>query len=63
MDKFKIIAGPCAVESYEQMEDVFKNIDEEYIRAGIFKPRTDPLSFQGLKKEGLEILKKLKKKI
>lgn len=62
MDKFKIIAGPCAVESYEQMEDVFKNIDEEYIRAGIFKPRTDPFSFQGLKKEGLDILKKLKKK-
>ena len=62
MHKFNIIAGPCSVESYEQMEEVFKNIEEEYIRAGVFKPRTNPESFQGLKEEGIKILEKLKKK-
>lgn len=57
-----LIAGPCAVESFDQLYEVashIKNLGGEYLRAGAFKPRTSPYSFQGLGKEGLEILKKV----
>lgn len=60
-----IIAGPCSVESYELMEQtaIFLNsIGIKYMRGGAFKPRTSPYSFQGLGKEGLEILKEVKQK-
>ncbi len=57
---FTIFGGPCAVESEEQLfktiEAVKENID--VIRGGAFKPRSKPDSFQGLGKEGLELLKK-----
>lgn len=59
-----LIAGPCSLESYEKgLEDAlyFKSIGIEYFRAGAFKPRTNPQSFQGLKEEGLEILLQIKK--
>lgn len=65
MDKPIIIAGPCAVESYEQVIVIAEKLKEmgvEYLRGGAFKPRTNPDSFQGLGKKGLEILKKVKKK-
>ncbi len=61
--EFTIIAGPCAVESYDQMECIgkfLKKLGIKYIRGGAFKPRTDPNSFQGLGVEGLKILKDIK---
>ena len=58
-DEFVIAAGPCAVESREQILTVARRIKEagaRLLRGGAFKPRTSPYSFQGLGKEGLEIL-------
>lgn len=59
-----IIAGPCSVENYETMDKTaqfLKRIGVNYIRGGVFKPRTSPKSFQGLGVLGLEILKQIKK--
>jgi len=56
---FRVIAGPCTVESYEQFEASAKAVRRagfEYVRGGAFKPRTSPYSFQGLGEEGLKIL-------
>ncbi len=53
------IAGPCSVESYEQMLETAKAVRSAgatILRGGAFKPRTSPYSFQGLGEEGLEIL-------
>lgn len=59
-----IIAGPCAVESKGQIEEIYAGIKGriDYFRAGAYKPRTNPESFQGLGKEGLDILNELKDK-
>lgn len=57
--EFLIIGGPCAVESYTQMNVIakeLKNTGISILRAGTFKPRTSPYSFQGLGKEGVKIL-------
>ena len=54
-----IIAGPCAVESREQIMETAQAVKEagaHILRAGAFKPRTSPYSFQGLGQEGLELL-------
>ncbi len=54
-----IIAGPCAVESYEQMTTTASAVAEmgaDMLRGGAFKPRTSPYSFQGMGLEGLKIL-------
>ncbi|MEE9465724.1 MAG: 3-deoxy-7-phosphoheptulonate synthase [Candidatus Neomarinimicrobiota bacterium] len=54
-----IIAGPCAVESREQTLRIARQVADlgaQMLRGGAFKPRTSPYSFQGLGKEGLEIL-------
>lgn len=54
-----IIAGPCAVESKEQLDTILSFLSElgiNIIRAGIFKPRTNPDSFRGLGEKGLEYL-------
>jgi 3-deoxy-7-phosphoheptulonate synthase len=62
-EEFTIIAGPCAVESEEQMESIGKFLGKlgvKIIRGGAFKPRTDPRSFQGLGIDGLRILKNIK---
>lgn len=59
-----MIAGPCSVENYEMMDKTaqfLKRIGVNYIRGGVFKPRTSPNSFQGLGVLGLEILKQIKK--
>jgi 3-deoxy-7-phosphoheptulonate synthase len=56
---FRVVAGPCTVESYEQFEASAKAVKQagfEYVRGGAFKPRTSPYSFQGLGEEGLKIL-------
>lgn len=55
-----LIAGPCAVESYEQMDKIaqkLKKIGVKVLRGGAFKPRTSPYAFQGLGEEGLEIMR------
>lgn len=57
-----IMAGPCAVESYEQTRAVAQEVANAGIpilRGGAFKPRTSPYSFQGLGREGLEILRQV----
>jgi 3-deoxy-7-phosphoheptulonate synthase len=54
-----VIAGPCSVESEEQIMQVAAGIKEAGatgLRGGAFKPRTSPYSFQGLKEEGLKLL-------
>ena len=59
-----IMAGPCAIESYEQLLETAKFVKRSganVLRGGAYKPRTSPKSFQGLKDEGLEILKAVKK--
>ncbi len=58
-DNLAVIAGPCSVESYEQVLEVAKAAKASganMIRGGAFKPRTSPYSFQGLGLEGLDIL-------
>ena len=55
-----IMAGPCSVESEEQIIEVAKAVKKSganFLRGGAFKPRTSPYSFQGLELEGLELLK------
>jgi 3-deoxy-7-phosphoheptulonate synthase len=57
--KFGVIAGPCAVESKEQVDTAataVKAAGAHFLRGGAFKPRTSPYGFQGLKEEGLKIL-------
>ena len=61
---FTVIAGPCACESYESLVDEVKFLSSrgiKFIRAGAFKPRTSPYSFQGLGTEALEYFKEIKK--
>lgn len=58
----RFIFGPCAVESYDQVANVAKSIQEKglkLLRGGAYKPRTSPYDFQGLGVEGLEILKRV----
>lgn len=57
---FAMIAGPCSVESEEQMDKVASELSKigvKMLRGGAYKPRTGPYAFQGLGKEGLEILR------
>ncbi len=61
---FAIIAGPCSIESEEQIIDVAKRVKEAgatLLRGGAFKPRTSPYDFQGLRDEGLKLLLRAKK--
>lgn len=61
---FAVIAGPCSVESEEQIITVAKQVKAagaNLLRGGAFKPRTSPYDFQGLKADGLELLIKAKK--
>ena len=54
-----IIGGPCAVETYDQMEQVARHlstISVQALRGGVYKPRTSPYAFQGLGVDGLRIL-------
>ena len=57
---FCLIAGPCSVESEDQIVTIAKDVKASgaaLLRGGAFKPRTSPYDFQGLKAEGLELLK------
>ncbi len=56
---FQVIAGPCSVESEEQIIEVARDVKASgaaLLRGGAFKPRTSPYSFQGLRASGLELL-------
>lgn len=62
---FMTIAGPCSVESREQMDTVTKDLVAcgiTVLRGGAYKPRTSPYDFQGLKEEGLDLLAEMKDK-
>ena len=61
---FAIIAGPCSVESREQVTEVAKAVKSSgaaLLRGGAFKPRTSPYDFQGLKADGIELLLEAKR--
>jgi len=61
---FQIIAGPCSVETKEQIIGIAQSIKASgagLLRGGAFKPRTSPYDFQGLKAEGIELLLEAKK--
>lgn len=61
---FAVIAGPCSVESEEQIVEVAKRVKAAgatMLRGGAFKPRTSPYAFQGMRAEGLELLSIAKK--
>jgi len=58
--KLAVIAGPCSVESKEQITSIAEDVKRcgaSFLRGGAFKPRTSPYSFQGLAYDGLELLK------
>lgn len=60
--KQRLVAGPCSVESYEQVAAAAREVKKHGVtlfRGGAYKPRTSPYDFQGLGKEGLEILKRI----
>jgi 3-deoxy-7-phosphoheptulonate synthase len=64
-DSFHIIAGPCSVESEEQINETAAFLAHSgirFIRGGAYKPRTSPYSFQGLGRVGLQYLSKAAKK-
>lgn len=63
---FAVIAGPCAIESMDQLLETAEHVQKagaKAIRGGAYKPRTSPYSFQGLGLEGLRILKEVSKKL
>lgn len=65
-DQPTIMAGPCAIESYEQTVSTARHVKEHgatLLRGGAYKPRTSPYSFQGLGEEGLEILQQVKNEV
>jgi 3-deoxy-7-phosphoheptulonate synthase len=56
---FQVIAGPCSVESPEQILSIAESVKEAgatLLRGGAFKPRTSPYAFQGMRAEGIELL-------
>ena len=60
-----LIAGPCAVETEQQLDEIAKGVSDlgiKFMRGGAYKPRTSPYAFQGLKKEGLRLLKNVSDK-
>ena len=60
---FVTIAGPCSVESEEQVVDIAKAVKAsgaDFLRGGAFKPRTSPYDFQGLEADGIKLLEKAK---
>jgi 3-deoxy-7-phosphoheptulonate synthase len=61
-----IIAGPCSIESKQQIFDIAGELKEmgiKFLRAGAFKPRSSPYAFQGLKEKGLLYLSEVKREL
>jgi 3-deoxy-7-phosphoheptulonate synthase len=64
-NSFVVMAGPCSVESPEQIltsAELVKKAGAKVLRGGAFKPRTSPYSFQGLEEEGLKLLAEARKR-
>ena len=64
-DALTVIAGPCAIESEEQIRSTLKHLKQNGVslmRGGVFKPRTSPYSFRGVGLEGLELWSALARK-
>ena len=62
---FEMIAGPCSVESEDQVETIARAVQKSgagMLRGGAFKPRTSPYDFQGLHEEGIRILMEVRKR-
>lgn len=62
---FVMIAGPCSVETQDQITQIALDVKEggaQILRGGAFKPRTSPYAFQGLKDEGIRMLTEAKKR-
>lgn len=62
-EKLAIIAGPCSVETEDQITQIAKDVKASgagFLRGGAFKPRTSPYAFQGLEADGLDLLKMAK---
>ena len=60
-----IIAGPCSVESHDQLEGIARDVGSSgahLLRGGAFKPRTSPYAFQGLGEEGLDMLEEARRR-
>jgi 3-deoxy-7-phosphoheptulonate synthase len=63
-DEFMLVAGPCSVESRDQILSVAKAVKKagaQYLRGGAFKPRSSPYAFQGLEEDGLKLLQEASK--
>lgn len=63
---FAMIAGPCSVESKQQILDITRDIQKagaNFLRGGAYKPRTSPYAFQGLEKDGIRLLLECKKQL
>ena len=63
-DEFVVMAGPCSVESEEQImrsAEAVAKAGAKFLRGGAFKPRTSPYDFQGMEEDGLKLLQKAKK--
>ena len=63
--KIVVMAGPCSVESEDQITAIAKSVQASgasILRGGAFKPRTSPYAFQGMQEEGLDLLKIARKK-
>lgn len=63
-DELMIIAGPCAVESRDQIfrsAELLREAGITFLRGGAYKPRSSPYSFQGMKEEGLQLLDEVKR--
>ncbi len=63
--RIAIIAGPCSIESEDQIEDIARKVKESgasILRGGAFKPRSSPYTFQGLGEDGLRMLKAVSEK-
>lgn len=62
--QFQVIAGPCSVESQDQITSIANSVKESgagLLRGGAFKPRTSPYAFQGMREEGIKLLLEAKK--
>ena len=62
-ERVVVIAGPCSVESYEQLSSTATHVQSagaRMLRGGAFKPRSSPFSFQGLREQGIQLLAKVK---
>lgn len=63
-NELTVIAGPCSVESRDQIFEIAGRLNEmgiKFLRAGAYKPRSSPYAFQGLKEKGLQHLQEVKK--